>query len=52
MHTAIRISEKMYPKRYPDIWKDISENLSKYLKSDGYQSSRIRIRYHNYTIRI
>jgi hypothetical protein len=35
-------------KRYPYIRKDISG----YPKSNGYQSSHIRIRYPNYTIRI
>jgi hypothetical protein len=40
MHTAIRI-------RYPDIRKDLSEKISGYSISDGYQTYCIRIRYPN-----
>lgn len=37
-------------KRY--IREEIFENIPRYLKSDRYQSSHIRIRYPNYIIRI
>jgi hypothetical protein len=40
MHTAIRI-------RYPDIREDLSEKISGYSISDGYQAYCIRIRYPN-----
>ena len=40
MHTAIRI-------RYPDIREDLSEKISGYSISDGYQTYCIRIRYPN-----
>jgi hypothetical protein len=40
MHTAIRI-------RYPDIREDLSEKISGYSISDGYQPYCIRIRYPN-----
>jgi hypothetical protein len=40
MHTAIRI-------RYPDIREDLSEKVSGYSISDGYQTYCIRIRYSN-----
>jgi hypothetical protein len=40
MHTAIRI-------RYPDIREDLSEKVSGYSISDGYQTYCIRIRYPN-----
>jgi hypothetical protein len=40
MHTAIRI-------RYPDIREDLSEKVSEYSISDGYQTYCIRIRYPN-----
>ena len=40
MHTAIRI-------RYPDIREDLSEKISEYSISDGYQTYCIRIRYPN-----
>jgi hypothetical protein len=40
MHTAIRI-------RYPDIREDLSEKISGYSISDGYQTYCFRIRYPN-----
>ena len=40
MHTAIRI-------RYPYIREDLSEKISRYSISDGYQTYCIRIRYPN-----
>jgi hypothetical protein len=40
MHTTIRI-------RYPDIREDLSEKISGYSISDGYQTYCIRIRYPN-----
>jgi hypothetical protein len=40
MHTAIRI-------RHPDIREDLSEKISGYSISDGYQAYCIRIRYPN-----
>jgi hypothetical protein len=40
MHTTIRI-------RYPDIREDLSEKISGYSISDGYQTYYIRIRYPN-----
>jgi hypothetical protein len=40
MHTAIRI-------RYPNIQEDLSEKISGYSISDGYQTYCIRIRYPN-----
>jgi hypothetical protein len=40
MHTAIRI-------RYPNIREDLSEKISRYSISDGYQTYCIRIRYPN-----
>jgi hypothetical protein len=40
MNTAIRI-------RYPDIREDLSEKISGYSISDGYQTYCIRIRYPN-----
>jgi hypothetical protein len=40
MHTATRI-------RYPNIREDLSENISGYSISDGYQTYCVRIRYPN-----